>query len=375
MVGKKNSKLLFSYLPILVCFFLCSCYSSKVVLEENNGGVDDKIQGMFVFGSSLVDNGNNNFLPNSMAKANYLPYGIDFPFGPSGRFTNGKNVIDLLGDQLHLPLIPAFADPSTIGIRIIHGVDYASGASGILDDTGLLAGGVINLNQQIRNFEEITLPGLEIEMGMQSRKLLKNYLFVVGTGGNDYSFNYFLRPSDASVSVEAFTANLTNSLSKQLEKLYNLGGRKFVLMSVNPIGCYPMVKAIQRASNGSCNQDLNRAARLFNAHLKSLVNDIKPKLPGSYLVFVNSYKIIADIIKNPVSKGFEDTSNACCEVGSEGGTLCKRDGKICEERSSHVFFDGLHPTEAVNILIATKAFNSSDKTEVYPMNIKQLAMY
>ncbi|KAF2291029.1 hypothetical protein GH714_019159 [Hevea brasiliensis] len=232
---------------------------------------------------------------------------------------NGKNVIDLLGDQLHLPLIPAFADPSTIGIRIIHGVDYASGASGILDDTGLLAGGVINLNQQIRNFEEITLPGLEIEMGMQSRKLLKNYLFVVGTGGNDYSFNYFLRPSDASVSVEAFTANLTNSLSKQLEKLYNLGGRKFVLMSVNPIGCYPMVKAIQRASNGSCNQDLNRAARLFNAHLKSLVNDIKPKLPGSYLVFVNSYKIIADIIKNPVSKGFEDTSNACCEVGSEGG--------------------------------------------------------
>ncbi|KAF2282847.1 hypothetical protein GH714_043183 [Hevea brasiliensis] len=305
------------------CLFLpCSCYSSKVVLEENNGGVDDKIQGMFVFGSSLVDNGNNNFLPNSMAKASYLPYGIDFPFGPSGRFTNGKNVIDLLGDQLHLPLIPAFADPSTIGIRIIHGVDYASGASGILDDTGLLAGGVINLNQQIRNFEEITLPGLEIEM-----------------------------------------------------KLYNLGGRKFVLMSVNPIGCYPMVKAIQRASNGSCNQDLNRAARLFNAHLKSLVNDIKPKLPGSYLVFVNSYKIIADIIKNPVSKGFEDTSNACCEVGSEGGTLCKRDGKICEERSSHVFFDGLHPTEAVNILIATKAFNSIDKTEIYPMNIKQLAMY
>jgi phospholipase/lecithinase/hemolysin len=94
---------------------------------------------MFVFGSSLVDNGNNNFLKNSMAKADFLPYGIDFPYGPSGRFTNGKNVIDVLCDQLKLPLVPAFTDPSTKGTKIIHGVNYASGASGILDDTGLLA--------------------------------------------------------------------------------------------------------------------------------------------------------------------------------------------------------------------------------------------
>lgn len=92
---------------------------------------------MFVFGSSLVDNGNNNFMDKSLAKANYLPYGIDFPFGPSGRFTNGKNVIDLLGQKLNFPsFIPPFSDPSTRGSRIIHGVNFASGASGILDETG-----------------------------------------------------------------------------------------------------------------------------------------------------------------------------------------------------------------------------------------------
>ncbi|KAF2323382.1 hypothetical protein GH714_035033 [Hevea brasiliensis] len=332
-----------------------------MVLSEENGGHDNEIKGMFVFGSSLVDNGNNNFLPNSMAKANYFPYGIDFPFGPSGRFTNGKNVIDLLGDQLHLPFIPAFADPSTRGIRMIHGVNYASGASGILDDTGLLAGEVISLNQQMRNFETVTLPELEAEMGMQSREFLKNYLFVVGTGGNDYTFNYFLKPSNESVSLEAFTANLTHSLSKQLSE------------------SNWMLSMVKAASNGRCNYALNKAAHLFNAHLKSLVDAIKPKMPGSDLVFVNSYKIIVDIMKRSVSQGFKDTSNACCEVGSlrEGGNgiLCKRDGKVCEERNSHVFFDGLHPTEAVNILIASKAYNSSFKTEAYPMNIKQLAMY
>lgn len=95
---------------------------------------------MFVFGSSLVDNGNNNFLQVSMAKADYSPYGIDFPLGPSGRFTNGKNVIDLLGDKLKLGYyIPPFTNPSTKGTKVVHGVNYASGGSGILDDTGSLA--------------------------------------------------------------------------------------------------------------------------------------------------------------------------------------------------------------------------------------------
>jgi hypothetical protein len=81
-----------------------------------------------------------------------------------------------------------------------------------------IQGNVISLNQQIRNFEEVTLPFLEAEMGFQRRELLPKYLFVVGSGGNDYSFNYFLRQSNANVSdLEAFTANLTRKLSGQLQ--------------------------------------------------------------------------------------------------------------------------------------------------------------
>jgi phospholipase/lecithinase/hemolysin len=74
--------------------------------------------------------------------------------------------------------------------------------------------------------------------------------------------------------------------------------------------------------------------------------------------------------------GFKDASRSCCEVASmnEGGNgiLCKRGGRACAERSSHVFFDGLHPTEAVNAQIASKAYESNLKTEVYPTNIKNL---
>lgn len=82
----------------------------------------------------------------------------------------------------------------------------------------MFQGQVINLKQQIRNFEKVTLPELEAQVGRRSGGgLLPNYLFIVGTGGNDYSFNYFLSKSNSNVSLQAFTANLTASLSQQLK--------------------------------------------------------------------------------------------------------------------------------------------------------------
>lgn len=51
---------------------------------------------IFFMGDSLIDNGNNNNLL-TFSKANYSPYGIDYPNGPTGRFSNGENMADFLG--------------------------------------------------------------------------------------------------------------------------------------------------------------------------------------------------------------------------------------------------------------------------------------
>jgi hypothetical protein len=56
----------------------------------------EMVPAMFIFGDSLIDNGNNNNLP-SFAKANYFPYGIDFNGGPTGRFSNGYTMVDEIG--------------------------------------------------------------------------------------------------------------------------------------------------------------------------------------------------------------------------------------------------------------------------------------
>ena len=49
----------------------------------------------FVFGDSLVDVGNNNYIV-SLSKANFVPNGIDFG-KPTGRYTNGRTIVDILG--------------------------------------------------------------------------------------------------------------------------------------------------------------------------------------------------------------------------------------------------------------------------------------
>lgn len=75
--------------------------------------------------------------------------------------------------------------------------------------------------------------------------------------------------------------------------------------------------------------------------------------------------------------GFDDTKHSCCELTTikEGGTetLCKTGGHVCSSRSKYVWFDGLHPTEAVNVVLANKVFTSDLQVEVYPTNVKNLA--
>jgi phospholipase/lecithinase/hemolysin len=57
-----------------------------------------KTPAIYVFGDSLVDVGNNNYLSLSLVKATLPHYGIDFPTKkPTGRFSNGKNAADLIG--------------------------------------------------------------------------------------------------------------------------------------------------------------------------------------------------------------------------------------------------------------------------------------
>jgi hypothetical protein len=69
--------------------------------EHRACGSSPQVPCLFMFGDSLFDNGNNMVLVTDV-KASYLPYGVDFPYGSTGRCSNGLNLADVIGLQLPL---------------------------------------------------------------------------------------------------------------------------------------------------------------------------------------------------------------------------------------------------------------------------------
>ena len=67
-------------------------------LDSSQSADDDPLApALYVFGDSMVDNGNNNVLP-TVIKANYHPYSVKFAGQvPLGRFTDGKTAADFIG--------------------------------------------------------------------------------------------------------------------------------------------------------------------------------------------------------------------------------------------------------------------------------------
>lgn len=86
-MGGELKKWLVGWVAVVVVLFQGIRYGAEA---------QSQVPCYFIFGDSLVDNGNNNNIA-SLAKANYMPYGIDFPGGPTGRFSNGKTTVDVIG--------------------------------------------------------------------------------------------------------------------------------------------------------------------------------------------------------------------------------------------------------------------------------------
>ncbi|KAK7334429.1 hypothetical protein VNO80_26186 [Phaseolus coccineus] len=356
----------FGLSPFLVLFMLLS---GGAVIGQNGSG-REMVPAMFIFGDSLIDNGNNNNIP-SLAKANYYPYGIDFNGGPTGRFSNGYTMVDEIAELLGLPLIPAYSEAS--GNQVLHGVNYASAAAGILDATGRNFVGRIPFDQQISNFQN-TLNQITGNLGADNMATeLARCIFFVGMGSNDYLNNYLMPnyPTRNQYNGQQYADLLVQTYSQQLTRLYNLGARKFVIAGLGKMGCIPSILA--QSTTGTCSEEVNLLVQPFNENLKTVLSNFNANLPGARFIFADSSRMFQDILLNARSYGFSVVNRGCCGIGrNRGQVTCLPFQTPCPNRNQYVFWDAFHPTEAVNILMGRMAFNGN-LNFVYPINIRQLA--
>ncbi|KAL3528169.1 hypothetical protein ACH5RR_012825 [Cinchona calisaya] len=336
-----------------------------------------QVSAMFVFGDSLADNGNNNYI-NSMARSNYYPYGCDYNRGPTGRFSNGKNFVDILGDLLGIVAPPPFADPSTSGARLLGGVNYASAAAGILDETGQHYGDRYPMSQQVLNFESNLSQLRNMMSGQNLTKYLSKSIAVVVFGSNDYINNYLLPSlytSSYNYNPSQFANLLLNHYARLLVALYNVGLRRFFLAGIGALGCIPNQLATGQATPGRCVDYVNQILGFFNEGLRRLVDIMNNGgHPGAMFVYGNSYAAIGDILNNPARYGFSVWDRGCCGIGrNQGQITCLPFVTPCFNRKQYVFWDAFHPTEDVCTILAQRAY-SGPPSDCYPMNVQQLAL-
>ncbi|CAL0306481.1 unnamed protein product [Lupinus luteus] len=288
---------------------------------------------LFIFGDSLSDPGNNNNLFTN-AKVNHLPYGIDFPTGPTGRFTNGRTAADFISNSI---------------------------------------GENICLEEQLKN-HKVIISQLSEKLGSEkeAKEHINKCLYYINIGSNDYLNNYFMKtryPTHKMYTPEQYAGALAHEYSIQLKELYDIGARKFALFGVGLIGCVPMEIATHSINGTICVEEENEAANIFNERVKVLVDQFNNDLKDAKFILINSDSI--DSI-NPQLSGASGSNDfiKCCKVGITG--LCEPNSEPCRDRNIVAFFDSYHPTERFQQITAMSAYNAPIPSMAYPMDISHL---
>ncbi|KAG6512996.1 hypothetical protein ZIOFF_031142 [Zingiber officinale] len=121
---------------------------------------------MFSFGDSLADNGNLLHIDgNHSAGFACLPYGMTYFGRPTGRFSDGRLILDFIAEALGLPLLPAYLDQRRVGGDFEQGANFAVAGATALDSSFFKERDIhndftnVSLGVEIRWFRQL-LPSL-----------------------------------------------------------------------------------------------------------------------------------------------------------------------------------------------------------------------
>lgn len=321
----------------------------------------EKVPAVIVFGDSIVDPGNNNYV-KTIVKCNFPPYGRDFKGGvPTGRFSNGEVPSDIIAQEFGVKeLLPAYLNPNLQLQDLLTGVSFASGGAGYDPLTSKIVS-ALSLSDQLdllRDYLNTIKTGVGEE---EMAKILSKSIFIVCIGTDDIANTYFStifrRPF---YDINSYTDLMVSSASSFYKELYGIGARRIGVINLPPIGCVPSQRTLGGGILRECSESSNEAAKLFNSKLSSTIDSLNKELPNVRLVYLDIYNQLVSLIQNPAQYGFEVTTKGCCGTGNiEVSILCNRleDNYTCTNASKYIFWDSYHPTEKAYQILTTTTLN------------------
>uniref|UniRef100_A0ACD5ZT73 Uncharacterized protein n=1 Tax=Avena sativa TaxID=4498 RepID=A0ACD5ZT73_AVESA len=310
-----------------------------------------------VFGDSLVDVGNNDYILTAV-KADAPPYGRDFKnHVATGRFSNARLVTDIIGEKIGLSGSP----PAYLSLQqtswqqnLLIGANFASAGSGYYDPTSSMYH-VISLSQQLDNFKEYTSKLAAVAGSSHAQSIISNSLYIISAGTTDFGLNYYINPLlFKTQTADQFSDRLIRIFNNTVTKLYDTGARRIGVFSLPPLGCLPLAITVFGHGSSKCVSRLNNDSERFNMKLSVAVESLSNQHNDLKIVVLDIYKPLYNLSTAPEAQGFSEVRRACCGTGILEVTVLLCNTKsigTCSNATTYVFWDSVHPSEAANEVI------------------------
>ncbi|KAH9311135.1 hypothetical protein KI387_026170, partial [Taxus chinensis] len=298
----------------------------------------EKAKALFVFGDSYADTGNHDPYNASINEAWRRPYGINWPGYPAGRYSSGKIQTDRWAEILGLPTPIAYQKLKThnceeIPEKIIHGINFAVGGSGIFKDYGY-----ITVPYQVKQFKEILK-----KTDLFDAHDLARSVVLLSNAGNDY-FAYLDSHNNNLTGLVNLVPSVVSGIEMVLKELYGYGFRNFVVSNVVALGCVPEVGRV--SCDSRYEETVTRHDKLLTKHVEKLKSD----LIGSNIIIPDLPSVTVYILSNAINYGFKDWFAPCCAIKNNTSGCAEVDEKgttmfeVCEDPNKRFYWDDRHPT-------------------------------
>ncbi|KAE9593669.1 putative alpha-L-fucosidase [Lupinus albus] len=327
---------------------------------------------VFNFGDSNSDTGT---LISAGIESLYPPNGQTYFHVPSGRYSDGRLIIDFFMDAMDLPFLNAYLD--SLGLPSFKkGCNFAAAGSTILPAT---ASSIcpfsfgIQVSQFLRfkaRALELLAKGRKFDRYVPSEDFFNKGLYMFDIGQNDLAGAFY------SKTLDQILASIPTTLVEfetGIKKLYDQGARYFWIHNTGPLGCLPQNVAKfgtdpSKLDELGCVSAHNQAAKTFNLQLHALSAKLQGQYPDANVTYVDIFTIKSNLIANYSKYGFEEPIMACCGYGGpplnydnrvscgqtkifNGSTIT---AKACNDSSEYINWDGVHYTEAANNLVTSQ---------------------
>lgn len=297
-----------------------------VLLVPSWAAAQKEFTRIVVFGTSLSDPGNafaligeNSTPPYSNLDQFLVP---DRPYAKGGNhFSNGATWIEQFARPLGLAgnARPAFRGSGR------EASNYAVGGARA-SDTGLNVPLNI-LSTQVNMF-----------LADYSGTAPSEALYVIEIGGDDIRDAVALKnPGIIQNAITAIGQNVTT--------LYSAGARKFLIWNAPDIGLTPALSIAEHLQPGAI-QLATGLSLVFNSGLDGLLLSLS-QLTGIQITKLDIFALLHAMVSNPGAFDLNVVNRACIMPNTPPFE--------CKMPDGYLFWDGIHPTKAVNAIVAQAA--------------------